>query len=219
MSWTTKPLENQTDRESFDKVIQDAHKKGILMFCSASDNGNFEEFTYPYSANPGTLFRIGAASKDGTIPTFVGGDMNFILPGQDVTIKDVDEPGATQNQSDSSALHTGSSVATALAAGLAALVIECVRLAAKHATDGNRTARDPDPIVLSDLTEIRKKRTMEEAFYAIGHNNFSKDNKYVEVWKTFDAPAGRIKGRGGVTSDELDDIVGLARFLLRKGVK
>lgn len=79
------------------------------------------DYTYPYLSNPGSVFRIGAATKDGTVPDFVksGRDISFLFPGREVALNDGD--GIDKFEGVKS--HTGSSVATALAAGLAAIIM------------------------------------------------------------------------------------------------
>ncbi|ROV96757.1 hypothetical protein VSDG_05534 [Cytospora chrysosperma] len=185
MSWALKEPEDQADKAAFDTAVRRARDKGIHMFCSASDQGNFADYTYPYLSNPGSVFRIGAATKDGTVPDF----------GHNP--------------------HTGSSVATALAAGLAAIVMECVRLGAYHHMMQN--IRTPGYITREDVTKIREKRAMEEAFNSITVNRVG-NSKYVEVWETFTLPADNLKKRDGVHTDQLDIIAGLASSFLRKGV-
>lgn len=215
MSWALKEPEDQLDKAAFDKAVGRARDKGILMFCSASDQGNFLDYAYPYLSNPGSVFRIGAATKDGTVPGFVknGNDISFLFPGREVALND----GSDMEEFEGHTSYTGSSIATALASGLAAIIMECVRLGAYHHMMQKKTW-NPGYISRDDVTKIRDKRAMEEAFNSITVNRGG-NSKYVEVWETFTLPADNLKKRDGVTDDQLDIIAGLASSFLRKGVK
>lgn len=214
MSWAIKEPEDPDDKAAFDTAIRRARDKGILMFCSASDQGNFKDYTYPYLSNPGSVFRIGAASKDGTVPDFVrnGGDISFLLPGREVALDD----GVDVDKVEAFTSHTGSSVATALAAGLAALIVECVRLGAFYHLQ--KRFLGPGFINRDDVFKIRDKKTMEDAFNSISVDRVG-NSKYIEVWETFADPAGNLKKQDGVTEEQLNVIAMLASSLLRKGIR
>ncbi|KAI1505744.1 hypothetical protein F5X99DRAFT_367585 [Biscogniauxia marginata] len=218
MSWTTKPPDNPRDREAFDNAIRKANSKGVLMFCSASDQGRFPDSNYPHASNPNYTFRIGAAKATGTTSDTVGDghELNFIFPGHEVVLGPLYGDVADKSFTDFPS-HTGSSVATALAAGLAALVLECVRLGIFYTME----ARQQDPSVAirrEDLIKMRNKSAMEYAFSSIGVNRQT-DNKYIEVWNTFSDVARDLKNNEGASSVQMGFIAGLARLFLRKGVK
>src|SRR4051812_34519349 len=124
MSWSVSVPNKGEERDRFDTAIQRAIRQGVVMFCAASDQGTTGDKTYPYASNPGGIFRIGAATDTG-VPTDYAGDtkeLNFTFPGHEVLLKD-DTPDKHLGE-----VQTGSSVATALAAALAAVVLECARL-------------------------------------------------------------------------------------------
>ncbi|KAJ0322217.1 hypothetical protein COL5a_008825 [Colletotrichum fioriniae] len=117
-----------------------------IMFCAASDDGiqgrsqhgNREEF--PREINNVKVLCIGVADPHGQVWPEVTDQngLNYLFPGVD--IKDVFEDDSRDSDTISEALdsqisdlvtrneRTGSSVATALAAGLAALIIHCTKL-------------------------------------------------------------------------------------------
>lgn len=153
MSWTIKrgasdgPSGNSQVDETF-KHLKDVLKSSPtdvpLMFCAASDDGlsssSFEE--YP-SAIDGDVFRIGAAHETGqTWPNVTNANAcHFLFPGVDFALEDqpqLTDLGTSSNDKapgpfeTRSSRRTGSSVATALAAGLAALLIHCTKLGAYH---------------------------------------------------------------------------------------
>lgn len=90
--------------------------------------------------------------------------------------------------------HTGSSVATALAAGLAALLIYCVRLGALYAATmpeekGKETTRLTEEHIKNAKTYHQMMELLKRAG-SIKH----KDGKYLQVWNIFDNLANDIRG-------------------------
>lgn len=179
MSWTIKrgasdgPSGHSQVDETF-KPLKDVLKSSPtdlpLMFCAASDDGlpssDFEE--YP-SAIDRDIFRIGAAHETGqTWPNVTNANaVHFLFPGVDFALEDQPQLTAlraSSNDKDASpsetrsSRKTGSSVATALAAGLAALLIHCTKLGAYHTvekknvSDGNSIS--PKSIESSKLSHL-----------------------------------------------------------------
>ncbi|TLS24928.1 hypothetical protein PpBr36_08863, partial [Pyricularia pennisetigena] len=212
MSWTTKPPEDAVEKTAFDDAIRFAHSKDVLMFCAASDQGSFPEFTYPHASNPNYTFRIGAARATGKTADFVGGgqDLSFVFPGHDVVMKPLYSDVGTDNGFDAFASHTGSSVATALATGLAALVYECVRLAVIYAIETKQTIA---AVRRDDLTMIRSKQRMEDSLQSIGFN-LQTGNKYLLVWNRFEKPARQLRDSEGVNERQMEIVANLARSFL-----
>lgn len=215
MSWTIK---RPTEPATFDNAIKNASTKTkpVLMFCSASDQGHFPDHTYPHSSNPNSVFRIGASKATGAFADSVGDPttLDLAFPGHEVV---VDDHAGHEHLGSRFASHTGSSVATALAAGLAALILECVRLG----VISTQEAQQSDPrmaINKDDLTRIRNKRAMMDALKTIGTGQQTQ-NKYIEVWNTFDPITTKLKQEEGLRSNQLEVIAALAGSLLSKGVK
>jgi len=144
MSWTI----NETPRNKeaiglLKGAIYDAEKAGILLFCSVSDQGVKKNMAYPASLS-NVVFRIGAATAYGDTWKWVGtdeADVDFILPGTRLRV-DTRDP-VVKNVKPCS----GSSLATALAAGLAAVVLDCVAI------------NDP-----AELNLLRSRANMKMAF-------------------------------------------------------
>ncbi|KAL6823277.1 intracellular serine protease [Trichoderma camerunense] len=216
MSWTIKPPTEPTKKADFDHAINNAlNIKGLLMFCAASDQGKSADLMYPHGSNPNS-FRIGAAKATGSMLDTVGDahELSFIFPGHEVVIdhnyQDVQDKTFQKFEA-----HSGSSVATALATGLAALVMECVRLGIMHTNETNQSDHTV-AITKDDLTKIRERQQMEHALTSIGTSHLTK-NKYIEVWKTFSGAAEDLKNSEGDRIGQLGRIAGLARMFLRKG--
>lgn len=212
MSWTTNPADDANDRLEFDTAIRKAGDKSFLMFCAASDQGKFEDFTYPHASNPSLTFRIGAAKATGQVADFVGDNLSFLFPGHDVFLDPMYSGVSYDHSFESLASHTGSSVATALAAGLAALIYECVRLGVIHTMNMQMGAGSP--IRASDLNLIRGKRKMEACMRSTGANQ-QFDKLYLEVWKRFEGPGLEIEN-GGSDEAQTATVTGLARLLLNR---
>lgn len=128
MSWTITPPSNETESEQQDlkeleSAIMEASQANVLMFCSASDEGANQTATFPSKALPGKIFKIGGADANGGLYDRVGdiSMVDFILPGQLVASEDLTDSALSKQY------WSGSSVATALAAGLAALILYCAR--------------------------------------------------------------------------------------------
>ncbi|KAI8191102.1 hypothetical protein KHU50_000305 [Colletotrichum sp. SAR 10_65] len=213
MSWTTKQPTDTEKQRAFEAAMYTAiSKKGILVFCAASDQGKAPDMTYPANAN-NDCFRIGAAEATGAVRATVGDThrLSYIFPGHNVSM---DSGDGTEKEVEG---HSGSSVATALAAGLAALIIECVRLGIVYTNMSATPLKGDDDIDITtdDLTKIRQRNVMKQAFLGIGVSQ-NTNNKYIEVWDMFSQPAERLK-RVNDSYGHLGIIAGLARLLLRKG--
>ena len=192
MSWTVQKNvdldnDNLPDIQRLENALKLAVQKNMLLFCSAPDIGEASRellgLYYPFGCSGVSdgIFRIGAAKADGSMYGWSGrGDsVDFILPGHNVEVREEDKISEEPD-----APLTGSSVATALAAGLAALIIHCVRLGAVYnwcnGNDDQANAVNKDTLVA-----IRRLDCMKAAFRSI--SNGDKDCR-VEVDGLFRDP-------------------------------
>jgi len=146
MSWTIETSGEDT-LEPLKKAIKAAKDKGIIMFCSASDQGGSSRLDcYPgaFSNQDGHhCIRIGSCSSSDLPSIWVNEDqIDFLLPGEKILIKDSD--GTSEHQ-------TGSSYATAVAVGLAGLLIYCTMAlgsgippSSRHRAEDNDDGDDDD---------------------------------------------------------------------------
>lgn len=221
ISWTMKKPDSPKVRERFDEALK--RVKDIPVFCSAADQGRFPDLTYPHAGLPigsSCSFRIGAAADTGSTPSFVGDAIDFIFPGHKVVIdqkqwsdyKDVDDVQLREFPS-----HTGSSVATALASGLAALVLECVRLGVLYSAKTGLKQSDAGAAIEREHMEflMRDREAMKYALSSIGVSRQT-DDKYIEVWNTFRDAAADLKKHDGCYQDQLMVMAGLARIFVQK---
>lgn len=160
------------------------------MFCSAPDGGKFTELDYPSGPWRDDFFRIGAAHADGTVFRWTPDDgITYVLPGVDVIKEQVGNSsfdtssarGITQRVADFK-YETGSSVATALAAGLAAMIIYCVKTSILALKTVNQNKGPIVGIAIPDdgATLIAKPEAMKRAFASLGKVT---PNKFVPIWE------------------------------------
>lgn len=186
MSWT---VSAESSRDSPEKkqiaaAVNRAYQEGICMFCTSNDGGHFVKDTYPAFENRDHVLRIGAANADGTPFSWAGSveELDYILPGVDVVKR---KPGYCGGQLLKENIHametnTGSSVATALAAGLAAMILTCAKMAAISSFDASK----PENFLIDGqaIKSLQRRNNMKAAL----DNLELTPNKYIQVWKSLD---------------------------------
>jgi hypothetical protein len=146
MSWTLYPTPDDPNNVGIDSMmdaIERAGKKNIIMFCASQDSG-FQPHREPYPAkrcDPRTMKRIGSAGLHGERSSYVNPDeVDYLFPGEIAM--------SSEN------ICTGSSASTALAAGLAGLILWCCVLqekcrimseTPKASTKAQDTMKEPHP--------------------------------------------------------------------------
>ncbi|KAH0537653.1 hypothetical protein FGG08_005566 [Glutinoglossum americanum] len=162
MSWTLKSNERDPYTKAFREAVVDAvSKKEKIVFCSLHDNEGAERIENYYPVGIPEVFKIGSATRTGNQAESNSTDWDiaeFILPGHEVL------DGGTNTK------INGSSIATALASGLAALIICCVDIVDK---EGNSRPGE----------NVRSKGYMKNAFKNLSDK--SKTKKFPEVKKHF----------------------------------
>ncbi|KAL6786469.1 peptidase S8/S53 domain-containing protein [Trichoderma sp. SZMC 28012] len=131
MSWTIEDSTSNVDtQDKFRAALgkADNNGKGIIMVSAASDQGGNSTKTWP--GESGTCIRIGASTATGDRSLFVHQrDMDFLFPGEGVPLE------ANEDLLPMERTYDGSSVATAIAAGTAGLLLYLDRLAEKWGGD------------------------------------------------------------------------------------
>lgn len=114
MSWTVEiTKKNEKQIEAFETQIRKAASRNIIMFCSGRDEAWNEssKSSYPAGCDTKKVYRVGSSDPYGNMSTWVNaGSIDYLLPGEALF------PGDKLR---------GSSASTALASGLAALIIWC----------------------------------------------------------------------------------------------
>ncbi|KAL6831797.1 hypothetical protein V8C40DRAFT_159755 [Trichoderma camerunense] len=164
MSWTIDgTTADASDIALLDSAINDAKNNNILMFCSTSDHGSTSSDNY-YPAKTAECIRIGAATALGDKCTWVPEQYDYLLPGKNLPFQWKRQDGV------SSWYESGSSLATALAAGLAGLLLYC-----DHATNTGSTNSTPEE-------RLHTKKAMSHLFSNLSVT--SKDHKFLraDIW-------------------------------------
>lgn len=217
MSWSVTAPPPGADKDRWQSAISRAMSSQAILLCAASDQGEAGAETYPYAANQGYIFSIGAATANAKPADYVKpGDAHFLFPGHGVPLMDDGSPdrglGGAQN---------GSSVATALAAGLAALVLECVRLGHLCAVRAQREgrglpgrpvrARDVD-VGAEGMKGIFSRMTVPSRM-GVPSRASESDKWYVKPWEWF-KPERNEELRDGTPGERLEHIMDLAQKFL-----
>ncbi|KAM0513221.1 hypothetical protein ACHAPE_008069 [Trichoderma viride] len=175
---------NPMKRDAFTNLreaIDEVKKNGILMFCSASDDIQTTAMkALPYSQQSEHIFRIGAAlwlgQRDPTTET--PDQIDWYFPGNQVA--------EAQNPRLQGPVkyHDGSSAGTALAAGLASLIMYLARLVQVRYNETNNVS---EAEVFEKFAKGLEDRTkMKQALNMIGKKgNYQQDKKYLPVWSVF----------------------------------
>jgi hypothetical protein len=187
-----------------EKVISD---RKFLMFCSTSDDILLSAMdTLPYQKGQKNIFRIGAASPLGQRDHHSEDEDNidFYMPGNRVAA------ALNPRSADVIKYHDGSSVSTALAAGLASLIMHCAHIAHQHVEK-----RQGSDNRLKGLREaLRQRQNIHTAFTNIDVPEW-KNKKYLPVWKMF-GPAAESMNAKRNDDDKLDVLVRLVQDLCHR---
>ncbi|KAM0371361.1 hypothetical protein ACHAPY_010081 [Fusarium culmorum] len=209
--------DNSADINRLENAISLATATGILVFCSAPDIGRASKETlesyYPFGCKRSStdLFKIGAAKADGVSFAWMGHEetVNYILPGHKVAPREADN---LPEEDDTP--KTGSSVATALASGLAALIIHCVRLAAIYNIYTNK--RDDLSMNETTVRAIKRFPAMKEALAILCSNNDEKQtrDRNLRVENFFKRPGDTMDNKDVSEEEKWKQVVNIARDLV-----
>ncbi|KAI1110437.1 hypothetical protein F5Y14DRAFT_363061 [Nemania sp. NC0429] len=166
MSWSIRGRSGITDLAN---AIKAADAKRILMFCASPDDGTTTDNTYP--AKEPSCIKIGACTATGAILSWVSDQSaEYLLPGEAPGLET--DPGAEPSSWNNYG-HIGSfgsSVSTALAAGLAGVILFCDRLMRPKSDEDSTTKHGEGP-----TTEIfRDVSKMKTAFTRLSETSHTK---------------------------------------------
>jgi hypothetical protein len=114
------------DHRSLSTVIDNARKEGIVVFCSTADMGYVAQPVWPakYAKSHDCIFPVAACNAHGRFIEYSSEtDAQYAFQGEDILASDGNGPNAEAERRVS-----GSSVATAMATGVASLVLSCYRI-------------------------------------------------------------------------------------------
>jgi hypothetical protein len=180
MSWTIGKSEKTEEKKKalmeLDAALEEAAKNNILMFCAARDEGleQPKEVPFPAASRTKNIMVIGAAGPSGTASTWVNADaIHFLFPGTE--LREV-RPHFMPTEM---VTVDGSSTATALASGLAAMLLTIL---------SNDTSKTWDPVARHGRHE-KINNILSAVRNAV-------DKKYVQVWDLFEEYTGDSKSEG-----------------------
>ncbi|KAM0247246.1 hypothetical protein ACHAQJ_009913 [Trichoderma viride] len=194
MSWTLPiPEDGSEEKALLDRVLERACAQKVLMFCSSSDQINATQH-YPSAFRRHRFFLIGAAHDDGTAFGHAGKNNDFIFPGVNVnTASGTSLPSYLAHKTSSTKESTGSSIATALAAGLSAVILYCFKasalgIATARIQQGKNYVAGSELVRQTDVERIADRDVLKTAFNRIGK---MESGQFIQVWDRFD-PASQI---------------------------
>ncbi|KAL4946322.1 hypothetical protein BDV06DRAFT_208796 [Aspergillus oleicola] len=222
MSWTITDLEYRMSLISDSIPDEEGHKKRAdqselqllrtaiteavkdnqrLLICSAADDVRLiGDNTLPYSQAPSHILRIGSAGPlaNRDPGSGSGGSITYYLPGNQVA----EEQRA--HSSKQVVYHNGSSVSTALAAGLASLIMYCA-----HCLHSCGAGDE----YLDRARALRNHTNMRKAFKNI--NNYLEwkdDDKIVPVWGIFGEKSSQLD-KATIGQDKIKVLTELVTYL------
>ncbi|KAK6219194.1 hypothetical protein LQW54_002443 [Pestalotiopsis sp. IQ-011] len=172
MSWTLYESDDKGNSDSLErlrKVLEVAVQDKILLYCAGQDRGDLEVSDrkakpYPASCGIDRVKSIGAAGAFGRGAHYVNlKKVQYLFPGEITS-----ELGTT----------TGSSAATALASGFAALVLWCAEV--------HQALRRKDPTIQHKDMDFREGNRMAHLFNEMKQNPGSPDASIVLFSQFFD---------------------------------
>lgn len=189
--------------DALQRAIEKAKSCNILMFCSAADDIQLlGRESLPFSAASDCILRIGAAlpkgQRDPASEDFK--TISYFFPGNQVA------EARNPRSSKPIEYHDGSSVSTALAAGLASIIIYCTNVVNTY-NNGARPFADW-------AARLRNHYHMRTAFDNINSQDYD-DRKFLPVWKMFGNAADRIENAQG-EKEKLEELESLVRSLCHK---
>lgn len=191
MSWsvTGDPKSmNEADRRGFERLKgvmgevvgpSKGAKRAPLLFCAAADDGidsDQDKYELPSKMQYTDIFRIGAATN--ALQTWVKvtkpSERDFFFPGVDVPDLRSNFQYSYDSLDADPYSNSGSSIACALAAGQAALILHCVKLSIyytkKKEKEGTKAREE---ITEDDLKSMKQFEWMRNAFEIVCTENIS----------------------------------------------
>ncbi|ODA83001.1 hypothetical protein RJ55_01510 [Drechmeria coniospora] len=151
MSFTIPEMNTQLQN-----AIDEAYRLGIVMLCSTHDEGYNQRAAYPADCNE--TIAIAAADEYGSVTNRTSSSYDFRLQATNIPAGDIQYVEAEKTVS-------GSSAATAIAAGLACLILSCYRSEQQDLPGGTRWKSHLVMKIFSSMTDdVERKYIKLEKF-------------------------------------------------------
>lgn len=124
ISWTTRKHDSNLEK-AIEEAVNPRTGRRTLVFCSVADEGNFSGAVFPVQWHPKHILSVAATDTYGHLTPAAdraGGNVSIQVPGMDVMADGPSYHDAEDKTSDDGTV-SGSSAATALAAGIASLAL------------------------------------------------------------------------------------------------
>jgi hypothetical protein len=127
----------ESEKPEVEEQINRARQKGILIFAAASNDGDFTPDHGVYPASDHSVYCIyscrGLGNPSPANPRYTKDAVNFMFPGEFITILEADNSPVKGIER-----QNGTSFATPIAAGTAAMVLDLVRHELKNSEEVER---------------------------------------------------------------------------------
>lgn len=165
MSWTIYASDDGENSESLKDLVATlgtAASRPILLYCAGQDQGEYEETRgrgKPYPASGELrIKRVGSARAYGGVSEFVNpSNVDYLFPGEIEAVAGV---------------TTGSSAATALASGLAALIMWCAEAYRAEILERNK-------VISNKPKDAREETTVPEILEDL---DFQQSNRMADLF-------------------------------------
>ena len=172
----------KSTNDDLENAVSYARDCGIAIICSTADEGQNVDRVWPAAYENKTL-SIAACNQYGSLAKYGSDQARYWFQGEKI-VTDV------QFAEDSPVTVSGSSVATAVAAGVASLIVACHRIASPSQ---EQALREDTSISAPEIVKHWFQKMME------GHG----ESKYVKPWVVFG-----VEERGDGDEDWLFDVFG-----------
>ncbi|KAL7901847.1 hypothetical protein HDV64DRAFT_143531 [Trichoderma sp. TUCIM 5745] len=135
ISWVTKQ-DNPALKEAIRKAVDSDGRRPTLVFCSTADEGTYSGKVYPVDYEG--VVKVAATDRYGHLPPTSAGGVNILVPGDEVPAD-----GPSYMEKYASTTVSGSSVATACAAGIASLALLLLKIC-NNCLEKSRSSNESD---------------------------------------------------------------------------
>jgi hypothetical protein len=196
MSWS---IRSKEPLNLLINALNKASSEKIISFCASIDEGAAAiDNTYPGKVE--ACIKIGASTGTGSKLSWVSErESDFLLPGE-----------ALHHGSDIHAGTFGSSVSTAIAAGLAGVLLYCDRLIDLKEPSAAQKYNKNDPE--RPLDKLRNTGSIRAAFKKLSSG--TELNKFPQVWDHF--PSGNLQWNDGAYPKETEDTFKILKEFMKK---